>query len=213
MEVILLERVEQLGMLGSVVKVRPGYARNYLLPQKKALRATKANLEYFEKQRNQLEAHNAEMRSGAEADAKKISGINIVVIRQASEMGALYGSVSSRDIAEAAKEQGTKLERNKIDIGEPIKTLGLFKVKVKLHPEVIVDITVNVARTEEEAKVQAEKKAAPAQKAAPEAVAEPEAFVAEAGEETAAEEKPAKKARAPKKKAAKAEGEEEAVAG
>jgi large subunit ribosomal protein L9 len=207
-EVILLERVERLGSLGQVVKVRPGYARNFLLPQKKALRATKSNIEFFEKQRGQLEAHNAKLRVDSETEAKNLEGKKVVVIRQASEMGVLYGSVSARDIAEFAKEQGLKIERSKIDIGNPIKTLGLFQVRVKLHPEVSVNIVVNVARTEDEARVQAEKgaavaaKAASASEAAAVEPASPETEVADATEA-----KPAKKA----KKAAKDEPEAEAT--
>lgn len=159
-EVILLERIERLGQMGQVVKVRPGFARNFLLPQNKALRATKSNLELFEKQKAQLEAKNAAERSKAESLASKMEGLKLVVIRQASETGQLYGSVASRDIAEVAKEGKHAIERQQIQIDTPIKTLGLFPVKLKLHPEVSVKITVNVARSPEEAVVQAEKGAA-----------------------------------------------------
>src|SRR5271170_5739567 len=159
-EVILLERIERLGPMGQVVKVRPGFARNFLLPQKKALRATKANLELFEKQRAQLEAKNADARGKAEALAIEIDGIKLVVIRQASESGQLYGSVAARDVADAAKEAGRDINRAQVHIDQPIKMLGLFPVKVKLHPEITVKVTINVARSAEEAAVQAEKGAA-----------------------------------------------------
>jgi len=159
-EVILLERIERLGLMGQVVKVRPGFARNFLLPQNKALRATKANLEQFEKQRAILEAKNASDRSKAEAVATKIDSLKVVVIRQASEMGQLFGSVNARDVADAVHEAGHTIERTQVQIDSPIKVLGLFPVKVKLHPEVIVKVTVNVARSQAEALLQAEKGAA-----------------------------------------------------
>ncbi|NTU77373.1 MAG: 50S ribosomal protein L9 [Alphaproteobacteria bacterium] len=171
MEVILLERIERLGPMGQVVKVRPGFARNYLLPHKKALRATKANLELFEKQRAELEAKNAAQRAEAEAKGAKMDNIKLVIIRQASEMGQLFGSVTARDVAEAAKEAGQTIERGMVQIDTPIKELGLFPVKVKLHPEVMVKVTVNVARSADEAKIQAEKGAALKKAAAAEAVA------------------------------------------
>ena len=157
MEIILLERVENLGQMGQVVKVRPGYARNYLLPKKKALRATKANLAYFEKQRAHLEALNLERRKDAEFVAGKMDGVSIVVIRQAAETGVLYGSVSSRDIAEGLTEAGYKLDRSQVAIAQPIKTLGLAKVRVVLHPEVSISVKVNVARSAEEAELQAQR--------------------------------------------------------
>src|SRR5271170_4948785 len=137
-EVILLERIERLGHMGQVVRVRPGFARNFLLPQKKALRATKSNLDVFEKQRAGLEAQNATARVTAQALAEKIDGATITLIRQASETGQLYGSVSARDVAEAGKEAGHAIERAQVQIDTPIKTLGLFPVKVKLHPEVTI---------------------------------------------------------------------------
>lgn len=199
-EVILLERIERLGQMGQVVKVRPGFARNFLLPQSKALRATKANLEQFEKQRAQLEAKNATERATAETLGAKLEGTKLVVIRQASESGHLYGSVTARDVADAAKDAGQPIEKAQVQIDAPIKTLGLFSVKVKLHPEVAIKITVNVARSQEEAKIQAEKGAAVI-KAAAEAEAVNAAF---AGEQPAAEDKPAKKV----KKAAAAEDTE-----
>lgn len=208
-EVILLERIERLGTLGQTVKVKPGYARNFLLPQNKALRATKANLELFEKQRAELEARNAAERKSAEAVAAKMEGVKLVVIRQASEMGQLFGSVSSRDVVEAAVAAGHKLERSQVQIDTPIKTLGLFQVKVKLHAEVLTKLTVNVARSIDEARVQAEKNAAVVKASAEKAEVEaafgaPVSESAEASEE-AAEAKPAKKT---KKAAAAAEGEE-----
>ncbi len=199
-EVILLERIERLGQMGQTVKVRPGFARNFLLPQNKALRATKANLEQFEKQRAVLEAKNATDRATAEALGTKLDGIKLVVIRQASDAGHLYGSVTSRDVADAAKEAGKAIERAQVHIDAPIKTLGLFPVKVKLHPEVTIKITINIARSQEEAKVQAEKGAA-VLKAAADAAAVDAAFAGAAekteGEAaTEAKAKPAKKAKA-----------------
>lgn len=157
MEVILLERVEKLGQMGQVVKVKPGFARNYLLPLKKALRATKANLEHFEKQRAHLEAMNAERRKAAQGIAPKLEGLSVVVIRQAGETGVLYGSVSNRDIADAVTAAGVKIERSQVAIDQPIKTLGLFPVRVVLHPEVSQTVTVNVARSAEEAELQAQR--------------------------------------------------------
>jgi large subunit ribosomal protein L9 len=157
MEIILLERVENLGQMGQVVKVRPGYARNFLLPQKKALRATKANMAYFEKQRVHLEAVNLQKRSEAEMVAAKMDGVKVVIIRQAAETGVLYGSVSSRDIAEALTAAGYKTDRSQVAIAQPIKTLGLAAVRVVLHPEVSIKAIVNVARSAEEAELQAQR--------------------------------------------------------
>jgi len=154
MEVILLERVEKLGQMGDVVNVKPGYARNYLLPQRKALRATKANRERFERERAQLEAVNLERRKEAEAVAAKLTGFSCVLLRQASESAQLYGSVSARDIAEAATEAGVTIERRQVLLDRPIKTLGIHAVRIALHPEVIVSIRVNVARSAEEAAAQ-----------------------------------------------------------
>ena len=154
-EVILLERIESLGQMGEVVRVRPGFARNFLLPKKKALRATKANLDYFETQRTQLEAANLARRSEAEKVAGKVDGLAVVIIRQAGESGQLYGSVTARDIAEAVHGGGVTVERQQIVLDRPIKSLGLHKLKVRLHPEVSVAITVNVARSPEEADTQA----------------------------------------------------------
>lgn len=157
MEVVLLERVEKLGQMGQVVKVRPGFARNYLLPQKKALRATKANLAYFESQKSALQAANLERRKDAEFISGKIAGLAVVVIRQAGESGVLYGSVSARDIADAVGTAGFEIERHQVAIDQPIKSLGLFPVRVVLHPEVVVTVTVNVARSQEEAQLQAQR--------------------------------------------------------
>ncbi len=155
MEVILLERVENLGQMGDVVKVRDGFARNFLLPQKKALRANDANRELFATQRADLEARNLERRKEAEAAAGKIDGLTFVVIRQASEAGMLYGSVSTRDIAEVAGEEGVSIDRAQVRLDKPLKALGVFPVRVMLHPEVSVSVNINVARSLEEAERQA----------------------------------------------------------
>jgi large subunit ribosomal protein L9 len=154
-EVVLLERVENLGQMGQVVKVRPGYARNYLLPQKKALRATKDNLVYFEKQRAQLEAQNLKRKGEAEEVAKKLDGLTVVLVRQAGESGQLYGSVSSRDIADAVTAAGFTVGKSQIVLDKTLKTLGLHKLRVVLHPEVSVAVTANVAQSEDEAEMQA----------------------------------------------------------
>jgi large subunit ribosomal protein L9 len=157
MEVILLERVPNLGQLGQVVKVKPGYARNFLLPTKKALRATKENLAYFERQKTVIEQTNAERRASATEQGKKVDGISVVIVRQAAESGQLYGSVTARDIADAISAQGNPVERSSVVLNQAIKTLGLFAITVALHPEVSVKVTVNIARSEEEAKTQAER--------------------------------------------------------
>jgi large subunit ribosomal protein L9 len=153
-ELILLQRVEKLGQMGDLVKVKPGYARNFLLPQKRAIRANKANLETFQAQRAQLEAQNIKRREEAERLAERVGGLTIVIIRQAGESGSLYGSVSVRDIADGATAGGLTLSRQQVILTHPIKTLGLTKVKVSLHPEVTIDVTVNVARSVEEAEKQ-----------------------------------------------------------
>ena len=153
-DLILLERVEKLGQMGQIVKVRPGYARNYLLPKKKALRATKENLAYFETQRAQLEANNLARKSDAAAVAEKLEGLFVVLIRQAGESGQLYGSVSSRDIADAVTEAGFTVDKHQIVLDRPIKTLGLHPVRVMLHPEVGVTVTANVAQSAEGAEMQ-----------------------------------------------------------
>ncbi|HWD59344.1 MAG TPA: 50S ribosomal protein L9 [Stellaceae bacterium] len=155
MELILLERVEKLGQMGQLVKVRPGYARNFLLPQKKALRATKDNLAYFDTQRVQLEANNLARKNDAAVVSQKLEGVRVVLIRQAGESGQLYGSVSSRDIADAVTAAGFTVDRQQIVLGRPIKTLGLHPVRVMLHPEVGVTVTANVAQSAEAAEMQA----------------------------------------------------------
>jgi large subunit ribosomal protein L9 len=154
-DLILLERVEKLGQMGQVVKVKPGFARNYLLPQKKALRATKENLTYFESQRTQLEANNLHRKSEAAEIGTKLEGLKVVLVRQAGESGQLYGSVSARDIAEAVSEAGFTIEKRQVVLERPIKNLGLHSVRVALHPEVSVGITANVAQSTEEAEMQA----------------------------------------------------------
>jgi large subunit ribosomal protein L9 len=154
-QVILLERVEKLGQMGQVVDVRPGYARNFLLPQKKALRATKDNLAYFETQRSQLEAQNLARKSEAEQVAKKLDGLAVIVIRQAGESGQLYGSVTARDVSDGITAAGFTVGRSQVVLERAIKTLGLHKQRVVLHPEVSVTVTVNVAQSAEEAEMQA----------------------------------------------------------
>jgi large subunit ribosomal protein L9 len=156
MDVILLERVEKLGGIGDVVSVKPGFARNYLLPRKKALRANEANRKVFEANRAQIEADNAARRATAEKDAKGIDGKSVTLIRQASNTGQLYGSVSVRDIVDALAADGVKVQKNQVVLDKPIKAIGVNTVKVALHPEVSVNITVNVARSPEEAELQAQ---------------------------------------------------------
>ena len=156
MEIILLERVEKLGQMGDVVKVKPGYARNFLLPQGKALRANKNNLERFETEKAQREADNLSRRSEAETEAGKMDGLAVSMVRAASEMGQLFGSVTSRDIAEAVTEAGFTITRNQVVMEKAIKTLGLHDTRLRLHPEVSVTVTVNVARSLDEAKTQLE---------------------------------------------------------
>jgi large subunit ribosomal protein L9 len=158
MEVILLERIEKLGQLGDVVNVKPGYARNYLLPQSKALRATPENRENFESRRADLEAANAERRTDAEKVADGIAGRSIILVRQASDAGQLYGSVRPGDIATALNEQGGGIDRTQVKLDAPIKLIGLHTVRIAVHPEVVVEITANVARSEEEAELQAQGK-------------------------------------------------------
>lgn len=155
-QVILLERVENLGAMGDVVSVKPGYARNYLLPQSKALRATKENVAYYEAQKAHLQKANAEKKGDAEKIAKKIEGTKVVMIRQASEGGQLYGSVTARDIAEALSEASkVSVSRGQVALNQNFKTIGLFPMDVVLHPEVKVKVTINVARTPDEAEIQA----------------------------------------------------------
>lgn len=220
MEVILLERVEKLGQMGDVVTVKAGYARNFLLPQKKALRATKANLGQFETGRAQLETVNLERRQEAESVASKMDGVTVIIVRQASDSDQLYGSVSTRDIAQAITEAGFTADKRQVQLSRPIKTVALHPVRISLHPEVAVTVTVNVARTVEEAEMQArgerardmedqdeavieaealfEEGAAPAEITEPEAetnqpeaeITEPEAETAEPEAEAASEEAP-----------------------
>ena len=154
-ELILLERVDKLGQMGEVVSVRPGFARNYLLPQKKALRATKENLAYFESRRVQLEATNLERRTEAADIGGKLEGLKVVIIRQAGESGQLYGSVSARDIAEAVTAAGFTVEKRQVILDRPIKSTGLHPVRIALHPEVSVAVTANVAQSAEEAELRA----------------------------------------------------------
>jgi len=155
MEVILLERVEKLGGIGDVVKVKNGFARNFLLPQHKALLATDANKARFERERAAIEARNAKSRATAESDAKSFEGEVYVLIRQAGETGQLYGSVAARDIADAAAAKGHKIERRHVVLNTPIKAIGLHEVTIRLHPEVSFKLTVNVARSPDEAERQA----------------------------------------------------------
>ncbi len=153
-ELILLQRVEKLGQMGDIVKVKPGFARNYLLPQKKALRATKENRTYFDNRKAQLEAENLKRKEEAERIAERVAGLSIVIIRQAGESGSLYGSVSNRDISEGCTEGGLTIDRSQVILPHPIKTLGLTQVRVVLHPEVSLNVTVNTARSPEEAERQ-----------------------------------------------------------
>jgi large subunit ribosomal protein L9 len=155
MQVILLERVEKLGQMGDEVKVKDGFARNFLLPKKKALRATKANREYFQAQKAQLEAHNLKRRGEAQKIADKLNGQTFTLIRQAGDRGQLYGSISPRDVATAITGGGFTVDRHQVHISTAIKSIGLFTIPVVLHPEVKVNITVNVARSEDEAERQA----------------------------------------------------------
>jgi large subunit ribosomal protein L9 len=155
MEVILLERIEKLGQMGDVVSVKSGFARNYLLPTKKALRANKANLAYFEEQKVQLEAANLKRKEEAQAVADKMNGLSVLMVRQAGETGQLYGSVTARDICDAVKDSGFSVERYQIMLDAPIKELGAYGIHIKLHPEVTQNVSINVARSEEEAKRQA----------------------------------------------------------
>jgi large subunit ribosomal protein L9 len=155
MQIILLERIGRLGQMGDVVKVKDGFARNFLLPKGKALRATKANLAQFETQRHQLEANNLELKKEADAVAAKLNGKSFIALRQASDSGQLYGSVSTRDISDLITEGGFTVARSQILLDRPIKTLGRHPVRVSLHPEVVSSVSVNVARTAEEAERQA----------------------------------------------------------
>ncbi len=157
MQVILLERVESLGQMGDVVNVKPGYARNFLLPRQKALRATKENVLYFEGRKKDIEADSLKRKGEAEKVAKKMGGLKSVIVRQASEAGQLYGSVTARDIADSVVEKGFKVDRNQVRMERNYKLLGLYPVKIDLHPEVVVEVTINIARSAEEAKIQEER--------------------------------------------------------
>jgi large subunit ribosomal protein L9 len=163
MEVILLERIEKLGQMGDVVKVKNGYARNYLLPQEKALRSTKANLEYFETQKVQLEAINLKRKEEAESVASKMADLKVLMIRQAAETGQLYGSVTVRDVCDAIKSEGFNIERKQVKLNQPIKELGIYDIDLSLHADVAQTITVSIARSEDDAK-RLEKAAAKAEK-------------------------------------------------
>ncbi|WP_137679445.1 50S ribosomal protein L9 [Aurantiacibacter suaedae] len=156
MDIILLERVEKLGQIGDIVTVRDGYARNFLLPQKKALRANEANKKVFEANRERLEAENAEKRTDAEKQGEKVNGEEIVLIRSASNSGQLYGSVNVRDVAAALNAKGHAVDKRQVIMGAPIKTIGMFDVTITLHPEVSVIVKANVARSEDEAELQSQ---------------------------------------------------------
>ena len=220
MEIILLERVEKLGAIGDVVKVKDGFARNYLLPNKKALRANESNRKLFEANRARIEEENANRRSDAEKAAKSVDGKTVQLIRQASNTGQLYGSVSARDIVDALGADGAKVTKSQVILDRPIKAIGVHEVKVALHPEVSVTVKVNVARSPEEADLQAqgidvlqqmfEEEAAPI--AAEEIAAADEAETAEAADAEASTETEAAEALATDKEAeapAENEGEEE----
>jgi large subunit ribosomal protein L9 len=216
MDVILLERIEKLGSIGDVVKVKNGYARNFLLPRGKALRANDSNRKVFEANREKIEATNAERRSAAEVDSKKVDGTRIQLIRQASNTGQLYGSVSARDLAEALEAAGHKIAKHQIVLDRPIKAIGLQEIRIALHPEVSVTISVNIARSPEEAELQAAGKDVMAEmfekdvagfieerdetlepgEIAPEPAAAEEAAAAETVDEAAADEAPAEEAAA-----------------
>ncbi len=155
MQVILLERIEKLGQMGDVVTVKNGFARNFLVPQGKAMRANKANLAEFERRRVQLETANLQRKDEAAAVAEKVDGRAVVILRQAGEAGQLYGSVNARDIAVAFTEEGVAMERQQVRLAAPIKALGVHEVQVALHPEVAIQVSVNVARSQEEAELQA----------------------------------------------------------
>ena len=193
MEVILLERVEKLGAIGDVVKVKNGFARNYLLPNKKALRANESNRKVFEANRAKIEADNAERRTDAEKSAKGVDGKTVQLIRQASNTGQLYGSVSARDIVEALEGEGAKVTKSQVVLDRPIKNIGVHDVKVALHPEVAVIVKVNVARSPEEADLQAQGVDVLAQMFEEEAAPAAEELAPEAAEEAA----PAEAAAAP----------------
>jgi large subunit ribosomal protein L9 len=184
MDVILLERIERLGQIGDVVKVKPGFARNFLLPTKKALRATEENKKRFEAQRAQIEANNLKRRQEAEKISDKVDALKVVIIRQASETGILFGSVSTRDIAEGVTKAGFTIDRAQVKLDKPIKTLGLHDVRVALHPEVIVKVTANVAKSEDEAAAQEKAGGFVAQQIEDQAQADLDKLLAEAEQAT-----------------------------
>jgi large subunit ribosomal protein L9 len=218
MDVILLERIEKLGHIGDVVKVKNGYARNFLLPRGKALRANEANRKVFEANRSRIEAENEERRKSAEGDARSIEGAGVQLIRQASNTGQLYGSVSARDLAEALAAQGHKIAKNQIVLDRPIKAIGMQEVRVALHPEVSVTIKVNVARSPEAAELQAQGIDVVAQMFEPEAAAVAEEIQpiseplteADAAQPEPAADEPAAEAEAAVEDEAEAAGEPEA---
>jgi large subunit ribosomal protein L9 len=190
MQVILLERIEKLGQMGDIVTVKDGFARNYLVPHGKALRATKANLSQFERRRVQLETANLQRKEEATAAAGKIDGRSVVILRQAGEGGQLYGSVNARDIAAAFTADGVSVDRQQVRLASPIKTLGIHQVRIALHPEVDVMVSVNVARSAEEAQIQADPALAAAEAAAEAAEREAEAAERAEAAAAAAEEQP-----------------------
>ena len=223
MEVILLERVEKLGAIGDVVKVKDGFARNFLLPRKKALRANEANRKLFEANRTKIEADNADRRKEAEKAAKEVAGRSVKLIRQASNTGQLYGSVSARDIAEALAADGAHVTKSQIVLARPIKAVGVHDVRVVLHPEVDAEVKVNVARSPEEADLQAQgvdvmaemferDQAAMLEDVSPEAAAEAEEKLAEVVEAAAEEAAEAAADEAPAEAEAPASGEDETPA-
>ena len=179
-QVILLQRVESLGQMGDLVTVRPGYARNYLLPQSKALRANKANLAFFETQRKELEAQNLKRKGEAEKVADTMKNVEVILIRQAAESTQLYGSVTARDVAVALSDAGYKVDRTQVSLTQTIKTLGLYQVRVILHPEVSILVTANIARSADEAIIQRDRATASAK------AAQPQEDVAETTEEESA---------------------------
>ena len=192
MDVILLERIDRLGAMGDVVSVKPGFARNFLFPQKKALRANKDNKAVYESKRAELEANNAKQRDQAQVVAKKMDGLKLIIVRSAGEGGQLYGSVSARDIADALKEKGIDLERStQVLLNAPVKTLGTFKTPVRLHPEVKVDVEFTVGRSVEEASQQVAKAAELLERAEDAAKLEAEAAPVEAETESEGDEETA----------------------
>lgn len=227
MQVILLERVENLGNLGEVVNVKPGFARNFLIPQQKALRATKDNIAYFDAQKKEIEKQNDAKRAQAEKDSKKLDGLTVDVIRHASESGQLYGSVTARDIADiVAEDSGIKIQRSTIRLNDALRTIGLYTVEIAVHPEVIKEVTINIARTVDEAATQrktgkaviseafmpAEEKEAAAEEAAEAAKEDMLEEGALEAEKAAAEEEAAEAAKEEAKAAEKAAKEAEKAA-